>query len=62
MAEYWYCLTHQRVERGSTCKAEDRLGPYPTEEAARHWRDHHESREERWEEQDEAWYGEEDDD
>lgn len=36
MAEYWYCLTHHRVEGDEGCRSADRLGPYPTEaEAAR---------------------------
>ena len=34
--EYWYCLTHHRVEGRHGCKNADRLGPYPSEaEAAR---------------------------
>ena len=35
-AEYWFCLTHHRVEGVEGCRNADRLGPYPTEaEAAR---------------------------
>ena len=36
MAEYWYCLTHHRVEGHDGCKNADRLGPYSNEaDAAR---------------------------
>jgi hypothetical protein len=31
---WWYCLTHKAVEPFDGCKAEQRLGPYPTYEAA----------------------------
>jgi hypothetical protein len=33
---WYYCLDHRRVEAEEGCRAEVRLGPYPTrEEAAR---------------------------
>lgn len=32
--EYWYCLKHQTVEPRAGCRNADRLGPYPTAEAA----------------------------
>jgi hypothetical protein len=53
--QYYWCLSHQRVEQGAQCRALDRLGPYGSEEEARHWRDRHEQRTERWEEEDERW-------
>lgn len=31
---FYYCLKHGTVEREGECKATDRLGPYPTAEAA----------------------------
>ncbi|MEJ7831785.1 MAG: hypothetical protein WKF79_06985 [Nocardioides sp.] len=31
MAEYWYCITHARVEGEEGCPNKDRLGPYDTE-------------------------------
>jgi hypothetical protein len=34
MAEYWFCLTHHKVEGEEGCKSADRLGPYPTESEA----------------------------
>lgn len=58
MAEYWWCLTHGRVERGAACRAADRLGPYATEEEALRWRERHEHRDEAWEEEDRRWRGE----
>jgi hypothetical protein len=36
MSEFWYCLTHGKVEGEEGCPNKDRLGPYATEaEAAR---------------------------
>jgi hypothetical protein len=36
MSEFWYCLTHERVEGEAGCPNKDRLGPYPSQaEAAR---------------------------
>jgi hypothetical protein len=32
--QYWFCLTHHRVEGGEGCRNQDRLGPYPSPEAA----------------------------
>ncbi len=34
MDEFWFCLTHHEVESGQGCRNQDRLGPYPTAEAA----------------------------
>jgi hypothetical protein len=31
---WWFCLKHQAVEHGAGCPNKDRLGPYPTREAA----------------------------
>lgn len=31
---YYYCLTHRRVESEDGCKASDRLGPYDSEAEA----------------------------
>jgi hypothetical protein len=61
MPEYWWCLTHERVEHGSICKADNRLGPYPSEAEARGWRERRDRREETWEEEDKRWHGERDD-
>ncbi len=32
--QWWYCLRHKRVEHGAGCPGKDRLGPYPSQEAA----------------------------
>lgn len=34
--EFYYCLTHHRVEGYDGCRAADRLGPYPDKETAEH--------------------------
>ena len=58
MTEQWYwCLRHRRAELAARCPAEDRLGPYGSEQAARGWRDRVERRNEAWEDQDERWHG-----
>ena len=62
MSRYFWCLTHEQVEEGTTCRAADRLGPYDTPAAARAWRERVEHRQETWEAEDERWKDEEDDD
>jgi hypothetical protein len=62
MADFYWCLTHQRVERGTTCRAVDRLGPYADEASARAWAERHEARADAWEAEDERWDDEEEDD
>ncbi|MEU8140069.1 hypothetical protein [Streptodolium elevatio] len=34
--QWYYCIKHSTVEQGAGCRANDRLGPYPTREAAAH--------------------------
>lgn len=51
-ADYYYCLTHQSVERGAGCRAADRMGPYPSAEAAAHWQQSVEARNEAADERD----------
>lgn len=56
MTAWFWCLRHQRVEHESERDdIENSLGPYPSEEAARNWRDRVEKRNEAWEEEDERW-------
>ncbi|MBW3556481.1 MAG: hypothetical protein KY454_06025 [Actinobacteria bacterium] len=56
---YW-CVRHSRAEpEPPACPAVDRLGPYDTREAAENWRDGVEARNERWDEEDRAWSGDE---
>ena len=51
---YW-CFTHDRPEHGNVCRAMDRFGPYPSEHAAREWKESRDAREEKWEAEDERW-------
>ena len=37
MADFYYCLTHHEVEQGQGCRALDRMGPYPSAQAAQDW-------------------------
>lgn len=61
MAEEWYwCLTHQQVEPPDRCRAEVRMGPYPSPEAAAAWESTRDAREEQWDAEDDRWEGERD--
>jgi hypothetical protein len=56
MAESWYwCTDHHRVEGENGCRAEVRLGPYPTREAAERALQSVAERNERLDAEDEAW-------
>lgn len=64
MSEQWYwCLTHQQAEpSGAACRADDRMGPYPSREAAVQWKERFSERQEdeerakdSWDREDEAW-------
>ncbi len=33
---FWYCMKHRRVEPYHGCANSDRIGPFPTEDAAAH--------------------------
>ncbi|MQY11199.1 hypothetical protein SRB5_13130 [Streptomyces sp. RB5] len=52
--EWYYCLEHRTVEEGPECPAKNRLGPYPSREAAAHAIEIAESRNEEWD-TDERW-------
>lgn len=53
--QWWWCLRHERVEHGEGCPHSERLGPYPTEEAARNWKKKAEENTEAWDDEDERW-------
>lgn len=53
--QFYWCLTHNTVEQGLRCPAQDRMGPYPTAAAARNWKQTQEERTEDWEAEDERW-------
>ncbi|MFT5223499.1 MAG: hypothetical protein ACI867_001816 [Glaciecola sp.] len=56
--EFYWCLDHSRVEPSSNrCKADNRLGPYPTPEAAENWSETVEERNKKWKDEDERWEG-----
>jgi hypothetical protein len=62
MTEWYWCLKHERVEREDERDAATQtLGPYPSEIAARNWRETHDQREETWKQQDRDWTGEDED-
>jgi hypothetical protein len=62
MAGSWYwCLKHGRAEdAGGDCPPEDRMGPYESRDAAEHWKERVEARNEAWDREDREWSGEED--
>jgi hypothetical protein len=45
---WYFCVKHQTVEGEDGCPAKDRLGPYPTREAAEHALDKVHERNEEW--------------
>ena len=54
--QYWWCLRHSRVEtEGNLCPDKFRMGPYATEEEARHAMDKVAERNEEWEAEDKRW-------
>jgi hypothetical protein len=46
--EYWFCLTHHKVEGTDGCRNADRLGPYATAEEASRALEKVEARNEEW--------------
>jgi hypothetical protein len=57
MSAFYFCLTHGRVEQGATCRALDRMGPYPSADAAARWQERVEDRDEAWKRDDRRWHG-----
>jgi len=51
--DWYYCFKHEKVETRDECHHMDRMGPYPTQEDAAHWRDRVEARNEEWDDQEE---------
>jgi hypothetical protein len=52
---YFWCTDHKAVEDASGCRAEVRLGPYPTREAAEHAVESLHERNERLDAEDREW-------
>lgn len=46
--EWYYCFKHEKVERRDECNQMDRMGPYPTAEDARNWRERVAERNANW--------------
>ena len=55
---YWSLTKKRVVTADQRDRADEVLGPYPTEEAARNWKDTAETRNDAWDEADKAWEGE----
>jgi hypothetical protein len=56
-AWYW-CLEHNSaVQADDPCPSDRRLGPYPSREAAEHWKEKGEARNQAWDAADKAWSG-----
>ncbi len=53
--QYWVDLATGRIEQGRQSPAAQRMGPYPTREAAQHAFDSAEARNEAWDEEDRRW-------
>ena len=59
--QWYWCTRHGRAESEvQACPPDDRLGPYESKDAAEHWRERVEARNDRWQEQDREWEGEAD--
>jgi len=59
-ATWYWCLKHARPESAdSTCPPDDRMGPYESREAAEHWKERVESRNDSWDAEDREWSGDE---
>lgn len=55
---WWWCFDHQRAEQDPDSPGHRRLGPYESRDAAEHWRERLDARNEAWEADDERWTGE----
>ena len=52
---HWWCTEHKSVETDEGCRAEVRLGPYPSREAAERAIESVQERNERIDAEDAAW-------
>lgn len=55
--EYWYCMEHRRVEKYEDTDSANRIGPFPTEDAAAHALETIHEREKAYDAEDSAWNG-----
>jgi hypothetical protein len=56
--QWWWCLKHQRAEHEPDVRDAERMGPYESKEAAEHWKERLDARNDEWEKEDERWEGE----
>jgi hypothetical protein len=56
--KFWFCLDHHRVETRDEIHGSNKLGPFPTEEAAARALETHAARERAYDAEDAAWNGE----
>jgi hypothetical protein len=57
VAQWWYCLVHQKVEPETGCPNSERLGPFDTADEASHALEVAAKRNEEWEAGDDEWDG-----
>jgi hypothetical protein len=58
--EWYWCLDHKAAEPADrACPPDHRLGPYPSRDAAEHWKEQVDARNEQWDAEDKAWEGDE---
>lgn len=56
--QYYWCTDHKRVEPADqACGMEFRIGPFDSADAAEHWQDRIDQRNEEWDAADRAWEG-----
>jgi hypothetical protein len=57
--EWYWCLDHKAAEPATGgCPPDRRWGPYPSKDAAEHWKERVDARNEAWDADDEEWSGE----
>lgn len=56
---WFWCMHHAKAEQGPSagCAPDQRLGPYPSKDAAEHWKESVDARNESWDAEDRAWEG-----
>jgi hypothetical protein len=59
--EWFWCLEHEAAEPADgSCPPDRRLGPYPSRDAAEHWKEQFEARNRAWDAADADWEGDTD--
>ena len=53
--EWYFCLKHNTVEQAAGCRSAERMGPYPSADAASHALESAHERTEKWDTEDQAW-------